>query len=492
MTLGDYLKILRERWIIILMAIVIGLTAAGTIWFLRPKEYTAELTMYVSAQTADSTQSAFQGAQLSQERVTSYVRLVTSPRVIEQVVRDLRLPEAPIDLTEQVAASSAVDSVLIDVTVDDRSPERAAAIANAIGRVFTALVAEIERPTAIGAQPPVAVRVVQPASPPLLPSSMELPLMLGLGLAAGLVVGLLGALARNALDTSIKSSDQLRGVAGVPNLGTIIFDPQVPKRPLTVHEDPQAPRAEAFRQLRTNLQFIDVDRPHRIIVVTSAMPSEGKTTTLANLAIALATAGHRVLVVDADLRRPKLAELLGLDRSVGLTNVLSGRVAPGQVIQHWAGGVDVLASGPLPPNPSELLGSTQMASALRHLGAQYDIVLVDTPPLLPVTDAAAVAPATDGVLLVSRFKSTREQLGAAVHALEAVSAALLGTVFSMVPSKGPRAYAHYHSHYRTEGPAEQAASPVRRLPAQSTPRSARAAAAAWEPPSARPVQGSQQ
>jgi polysaccharide biosynthesis transport protein len=488
-TLGDHLKILRERWIIIVVAIAIGLAAATTIWFVRPKEFTADLTMYVSAQTADSTQSAFQGAQLSQERVTSYVRLVTSPRVIEQVARDLRLPESPIDLAEQVTASSALDSVLIDVAVEDRSPERAAAIANAIGRVFTGLVAEIERPTAIGAQPPVAVRVVQPAAPPVLPSSMELPLMLGLGLAAGLVAGMLGALARNALDTSIKSSDQLRGVAGAPNLGTIIFDPQVPKRPLTVHEDPQAPRAEAFRQLRTNLQFIDVDRPHKIIVVTSAMPSEGKTTTLANLAIALATAGHRVLVVDADLRRPKLADLLGLDRSVGLTNVLSGRVAPGQVIQHWAGGVDVLPSGPLPPNPSELLGSTQMASALRHLGAQYDIVLVDTPPLLPVTDAAAVAPATDGVLLVCRFKTTREQLGAAVHALEAVSAALLGTVFSMVPATGPRAYAHYNSHYRTEGPTEQPASPVRRLPVQSTTRSAGAGAAAWEPPPARHAQG---
>jgi capsular exopolysaccharide synthesis family protein len=441
--------------------------------------------MYVSAQTADTTQSAFQGAQLSQERVTSYVRLVTSPRVIEQVVRDLRLPESPIDLAEQVTASNALDSVLIDVAVEDRSPERAAAIANALGRVFTDLVAELERPTVVGAQPPVAVRVVQPASPPVLSSSMPLPLMLALGLLAGLVAGVGGAVARHALDTSIKSPDQLRGIAEAPNLGTITFDPQVPKRPLTVHEDPQAPRAEAFRQLRTNLQFIDVDRPHRVIVVTSAMPSEGKTTTLANLAIALATAGHRVLVVDADLRRPKLTDLLGLDRSVGLTNVLSGRVAPGQVIQHWAGGVDVLASGPLPPNPSELLGSTQMASTLQHLGAQYDIVLVDTPPLLPVADAAAVAPATDGVLLVCRFKTTREQLGSAVHALEAVSAALLGTVFSMVPARGPRAYANYNSYYRSEGPAESPVSPIRRLPIQAAPQTSNASAASWQAPPGR-------
>jgi polysaccharide biosynthesis transport protein len=252
----------------------------------------------------------------------------------------------------------------------------------------------------------------------------------------------------------------LRTIANSPNLGTITFDPQVPRRPLTVHEDPQAPRAEAFRQLRTNLQFIDVDRPHKIVAVTSSMPSEGKTTTLANLAIALATAGHRVLVVDADLRRPKLADLLGLDRTVGLTSALSGRVNAEQAIQHWAGGVDILASGPLPPNPSELLGSVQMANTLQQLSQHYDTVLVDTPPLLPVTDAAAVAPATDGVLLVCRFKkTTREQLSAAVEALEAVSAPLLGTVFSMVPATGPRAYAQYNSYYGSTEPTRPEPAP---------------------------------
>ena len=469
MTVTDNLRILRERWVVVLAAIVIGLAAAGATWYLRPKEYTAELTMYVSAQTADTAQSAFQGAQLSQERVSSYVRLVSSPRVVEEVARDLRLPDPPVDLAEQVTASSALDSVLIDVAVTDRSAERAATIANAVGTVFTDLVEELERPTAIGAQPPVAVRVVQPAAPPVEPSSISLPVALVLGLLAGVGAGVGGALLRNALDTSVTSPDQLRSIAKAPTLGTIGFDPQVPRRPLTVHEDPQAPRAEAFRQFRTNLQFIDVDRPHRILAVTSSMPSEGKTTTLANLAIALATAGYRVLAVDADLRRPKLASLLGLDGSVGLTSALSGRADLGQVIQHWSGGVDVLASGPVPPNPSELLGSSQMASMLQQLSAEYDVVLVDTPPLLPVTDAAAVAPATDGVLLVCRFKkTTREQLGAAVQALEAVSAPLLGTVFSMVPATGPRAYAQYNAYYRSMGPT-----PVT-TPRNGTPAATRA------------------
>jgi len=470
MTLHDHLRILRERWLIVLALVLVGVLAAGAVWYLRPQEYTARLTMYVSAQTADSAQSAYQGAQLSQQRVTSYVELVASPRVTEEVGRRLGLAISTDDLAEQIKASSALDSVLVDVAVTDTSPQRAADIANAVGQVFSGLVTELERPTTPGVQPPVAVRVVQPAPVPAIPSSTSLPVALALGLIAGLGLGIAGALARSALDTSVKSPDHLRDATGAPNLGFIAFDPQTPKRPLTVHEDPHSPRSEAFRQLRTNLQFVDVDHPRKVVVVTSSLPAEGKSTTLANLAIAMSSAGYRVLAIEADLRRPKLADLLGLDRAVGLTSVLAGRVHAGQAIQHWPGGIDVLASGPLPPNPSELLASQQMATLLADLRERYDAVLIDTPPLLPVTDAAAIAPATDGVILVCRYKETRrDQLRTAVQALESVSATVLGTVFSMVPASGPRAYAQYNSYYRTM--AEQRSAPnVAPLPAPGNHR----------------------
>jgi capsular exopolysaccharide synthesis family protein len=293
---------------------------------------------------------------------------------------------------------------------------------------------------------------------------------LALGLLAGLAVGVGGALARNALDATVKSPDQLRELTKAPNLGAIAFDRAVPKRPLTIQEDPQSPRSEAFRQLRTNLQFLDVDTPHKVIAITSSMPSEGKTTTLANLAIALASAGNQVLVIEADLRRPKLADVLGVERSIGLTSILSNRARPEQAIQHWSGGVfDVLASGPLPPNPSELLASQHMAALLSDLRNQYDVVLLDLPPLLPVTDAAAVAPATDGVVLVCRFRTTtRDQVSSAVAGLEAVSTPLLGTVFTLVPVAGPRAYAQYNAYYRSEHPIVPASPPVG-MPAVSRP-----------------------
>ena len=186
--------------------------------------------------------------------------------------------------------------------------------------------------------------------------------------------------------------------------------------------------------------------------MTSPLPGEGKSTTIVNLAITLASAGTRVLLIEADLRRPRVADLLGLERTIGLTSVLTSRVSARQAVQPWGdGALDVIASGPLPPNPSELLSSCHMSALLADLRGQYDIILIDSPPLLPVTDAAAIAPETDGAILVCRYKTTTgAQVQAAVAALRAVSAPILGTVFAMVPSAGPRAYAQYNSYYRAQ------------------------------------------
>jgi capsular exopolysaccharide synthesis family protein len=300
--------------------------------------------------------------------------------------------------------------------------------------------------------------------------------MLALGLLGGLMIGAGAALARHLLDTTVTSADQLTALAEAPNLTTIGYARAVRRRPLTVHELPDAPRAEAFRQLRTNLRFVDLDNHHKVIVVTSPLPAEGTTTTTLNLAIALASGGEKVLVVEADLRRPDAARLLGLASTVGLTSVLTYGVPLDQAIQPWRDGVDLLASGPLPPNPAELLGSMHMAALLAEVGSWYDTVLVDTPPLLPVTDAAAIAPAADGVLLVTRFrKTTREQVAAAVAAISSVSVPLLGTVLNMVPRRGPRACARYHTYYASHPSPERApaSTPPRTAPRQAVRSSVR-------------------
>jgi len=459
MTFRENLAVLRDHWVAVLLTVALAMGAAAAVWALRPVQYTATLTLYVSAQTADTAQTAYQGGLLSQQRVKSYIELIRSVRVSEQVVADLRLPLTAEQVAAKIDATSTPDSVLIDVGVTDPNARQATAIVNDVSAAFVRLVDELERPATPNAVLPVAVRVVRPASVPSQPSSPDLPVMLALGLLGGLVLGAGAAMARHLLDTSVKSAEQLIALAKAPNLTTIGYDGAVRKRPLTVHEPPDAPRAEAFRQLRTNLRFVDLDSHHKVIVVTSPLPAEGKTTTTLNLAIALASAGQKVLVVEADLRRPDAARLLGLSSTVGLTSVLTNGVPLDQAIQPWSGGVDLLASGPLPPNPAELLGSMHMAALLAEVGSWYDTVLIDTPPLLPVTDAAAIAPAADGVLLVTRFrKTTREQVAAAVAAISAVSVPLLGTVLNMVPRRGPRAYARYHTYYASHPSSEVPAS----------------------------------
>lgn len=453
MTLQTAIQITKERWKIIGLITLAGIAAGLAFWYLTPKQYTSSITLYVSAQGAENNQTAFQGAQLSQQRVTSYVQLVQSRRVASTVINELGLDTTPEELQTKIAASSALDSVLITVSVRQPSAQDAATIANTVGRVFADLVDELEQPAIPGNPPSVAVRIVEPAPVPVRPSSTGLSVLLVAGFFVGLTAGIALAIIRNLLDNTLKSLDQLRSITHGPVLGVIAYDPAVPRRPLTVHDDPQSPRAETFRQLRTNLAYIDVDRPPKVIALSSALPGEGKTTTVANLAIAFAASGQRVLAIEADLRRPSLSNTLGLEQRVGLTTVLAGRARVEQAIQNWpAGGIDLLASGPLPPNPSELLGSGHMAALLSELRPRYDIILLDTPPILPVTDTAAIARQTDGVILLCRFKSTTlQQLEQTVQSITAVSARLLGTIFSMVPKTGPRSYASYSGYYaRTE------------------------------------------
>jgi non-specific protein-tyrosine kinase len=179
------------------------------------------------------------------------------------------------------------------------------------------------------------------------------------------------------------------------------------------------------------------------------VPKEGKSTTACNLAIAMAQTGVRVCLVEGDLRRPRIADYLGVESAVGMTDVLIGRVPLEDALQSWGGGMlEVLPSGPLPPNPSELLSSRGMDELMRSLEERFDLVLVDAPPLLPVTDGAILSTLTDGAVLCVRARSTRkDQLEQAVGALRAVDAKILGVVLTMVPAKGPDAYQGYGYGY---------------------------------------------
>jgi succinoglycan biosynthesis transport protein ExoP len=326
-------------------------------------------------------------------------------------------------------STAAVDTVIIEISVQDQQAEQAATIASAVARSFTDVVAELT-PLDSNGQPQVKITTLQEARIPASPVSPKVPLNLALGGLIGLALGVAAAVLRATLDTRIR--------------GDIAFDPKAKERPLIVQSDPRSPRAESFRSLRTNLQFLDFGGRARSFVITSAVESEGKSTTSANLAIALSDAGARVAVIDADLRRPKLASYLGLEGAVGLTDVLIGRAQLKDVLQPWGNrNMFVLPAGQIPPNPSELLGSRTMVTLLKELEAEFDTVLIDAPPLLPVTDSAVLSKSAGGaILVVSSGRAHRGQVHAAIESLNSVGAEVLGVVLTMLPTKGPDAYGY--------------------------------------------------
>jgi non-specific protein-tyrosine kinase len=375
------------------------------------------------------------------------------------------------ELAGKVSADAPLDTVLLNITVTDEFPERAQQIAAAVADEVVTLIPELETPDG-QAQAPVKVTVIKEASLPGAPSSPRPLVNLALGLLVGLAIGVGAAVLRETLDTTVKGKGDLQGLTGSAPLGIIAHDPEAQKRPLVVQVESQSPRAEAFRQLRTNLQFVDVDRPLRSVVVTSPSADEGKSTTSCNLAITLSQAGMRTILVEADLRRPRVADYMGLEGAVGLTSVLTGVATLDDALQPWGRtAMWVLASGPLPPNPSEILGSQQMLELLKTLEDRADVIVFDSPPLLPVTDAAVLARICDGAVLVVRHGNTRrEQVTRALEALQGVDAKLLGTVLNRAPVKGPDAdsYGYAPGYYSTRPDRGKLSGPAA---ATVTPRS---------------------
>ncbi|NIJ05855.1 polysaccharide biosynthesis tyrosine autokinase [Frigoribacterium faeni] len=463
MELSDYVRIARKGWALIVGGLALGLGLGVLALLVIPPSYVSTTRVFVSVQGIDqsSAQDIVQGSSAAQQKVTSYLSVATSSRVLQPVVDELRLDTTTTELAERVTATSPANTVIISISARDHDPGVARRIAAAVGTSFTKVVAdEIELPVG-GGPTPVRVETIEPASSPTSPASPRLATTLGLGLLAGFVLGTGAAALRAVLDTRVRGLADVHQVTDTAVIGAVGFDATVKTRPLFVHTDPRSPRAEAFRSLRTNLQFLDVDTAGRSFVLTSALPAEGKSTTSANLAIAIAETGASVAVVDGDLRRPRLADIMGLDGTVGLTDVLIGRAELTDVLQPWGrGGLVVLAAGTTPPNPSELLGSRAMAALIDELTATFDHVIVDAPPLLPVTDAAVISTMTSGaILVVGAGRATRGQLRQALDVLERIGSRVLGVVATMVPVKGADAYGYsVYSSYYADG--DEAADPV--------------------------------
>jgi capsular exopolysaccharide synthesis family protein len=450
--LRNFIQLLRSQGILIAVVVALAAGASAAFTARMTPLYASSVTFYASAHTKTNDPAmAYQGSLLSQQEVQSFADLITGPMLARRVVNGLGLAMSPAQLSAEMSSRVIPQTVLLTATVTDPTPSRAQLIANSVGRQFVKLVASLERPPGGGA-PTVQTTVVASAGLPVSPVSPKAVRNVGIALGLGLLLGIGLAAARRALDTRIKSADQLaKSTSGKPVIGSIPFDGHARRRPLLESGKRFGNRAEAFRKIGTNLRFIDVDLPHKVLLFTSALPEEGKSSTVCNLAITLARSGKRVLIVEADLRRPRVASYLGLPNGAGVTSVLSGRMDSDDAIQMWGDDLfSVLASGPSAPNPSDLLGSQRMRILIEQLSAQYDVVLVDAPPVLPFADTVATAPSCHGTILVVRQGKTREEhVRQTVEALEAVGSPILGTVLSMVSgaAKQPE-YSYGYRRYR--------------------------------------------
>ena len=435
MELRDYLRVVRRRWVIILATTVVVVAAVAAYTFAATPMYASTVRMFVTTQQSDNASDTYLGGQFSQQRVTSYADNAKSRALAGRVIHDLNLDMTPDELADSVSARVVPETVNLELTVTNASPAMAQALAQAYAEGMVDLVQELETPAGEKAAP-IKATIVDPATFPSSPVSPQPVRNLALAVLVGLLAGFGLAVLRDLLDTSVKSPEDLEFATSAPILGGISYDASTRQRPLVTSLEPNAPRVEAFRVLRTNLQFVEVDSDAKVFVVTSALPEEGKTTTSVNLAITLAQAGHRTLLVEGDLRRPKAASMLDLDNAVGVTTVLLGRVSLEDAIQqHVDSELHVLSSGAIPPNPAELLQSNAMTDLLKRLREEYDMVVIDAPPQLPVTDAALLAAQADGALLVVRHgKTTRDQVAQSINRLEQVDATPVGVVMNMVPT----------------------------------------------------------
>ena len=501
MELRTYGAILwRRKWVIaVTLAVTMAVVIIGTLR--TTPVYQASTTMRVRVTAGGSASSA--DYYYADRIINTYTQIATSKPVLEELDKRLGLSTPPLITVLPIA-----NTELIRITVEDPDPSLVALAADALAEILVAhsgelytgggrtasqiladqlaqvenelkqAQAEYERLVAlapedtqqinelsrtIGVKQGVyatllqqyetartteeirsdALSVIEPASIPGSPIKPRKVLNIALACMVGVMGGVGLAFLFEYLDTRLHTVEQIERVTASQALGRI---PYTRKGPHNIFLNGDSPQREAFRHLRTNIYAAAQGGSPHTFLVTSAEPGEGKSTIVTNLALAMAQSGHRVIAVDGDLRRPTLHTNFQLSMRIGLTSVLDGKLMLQEAVQGTeVPGLSVLASGPLPPNPAELLGSCQMRALLEEMPQHFDMVLVDAPALLPVTDAAVIAPMVDGVLLVvDCARSGREAVRSACRELTGVGARLVGLVVNRVhQSPGQRYYDYY-------------------------------------------------
>jgi capsular exopolysaccharide synthesis family protein len=438
--LVQFLAMLRRRLALILICLIAGV--AGGAFFAANAQpvYLAQSRAFLRIPGTQGLGQQIGAFQLIAQVINTYASIATSRANAERIITSLGLDESPADVAGHLNAVVEKQTTIIDIFASASTAAEAQQLSNAALRALTAEVDQLGEGQ-IGA---VTVRTLDTAPLPTAPSSPDKPLDITVGALLGLVVGLAASGILEALDRTVKTSTHGDVLFGAPMLGVV---PRRRGNMLVVRRGVDNSDVEPYKALRTAVRFANPDNPVRTILVTSVNSDDGKTTTAANLAVAIALSGVRVVVVDADLRRAQLAKAFGLDSQVGLTSLFLGEAPLNDALQEWDRDISVLASGPLPPNPSEIVGSQLFNQILTSLAGIADVVVIDAPPVLPVTDAVAIASQVDGVLIVARHgKTLRNGASETRRRLDGVGANVIGYVLNAVPARDAQSYYADYTH----------------------------------------------
>lgn len=449
--LSFYLRLLRRSALILIFLPVLASAVAFGVSKALPPVYEAKASLLVRPSQplapTDPNVSTLTSDQISR----TYAGLMTQRPILEKVISDLHLHTRPDDLQKQIKVAPQPNTSIIDVTVDSTERQAAHDIADTLIRDFIANIKQIQKqetqaPNARSADNLVVVAPAVVADQPVSPRTA-----LNVGIAA--LIGLLAAIGlavlREHMDQSIKGDEDLAGRVGLFPIGHVGYAaaPKQKQGELLALVG-GTPISESYKALRTNLLFSTVGSNLKTVLITSAAPEEGKSRTAANLAVVLAAAGKRTLILDADFRRPSQHRIFGIDRNIGLSNLVLEDVPPESLFNRIESVPNLwfLASGPTPPNPSELLGSARVLALLDGFRQTFDYVIMDSPPVTAVTDPTVLAAYADATLLVAeQGRTTYAALTHAKVALERVSAKILGVVINKIQT--PAGSYHYYGDY---------------------------------------------
>ena len=441
-----YVSLARRWWWLFVLVTALGGATAYVASQLVTPTYRATTTLLV-VQQSDAESIGLADLQASERLANTFTELVTVRPVLESAIQRGALDMTPEELEKRLTVTSPPTTQLLEITAEGAEPELARDLANIVGQTFIE-----SNQSALGSRPG-SVSIVERAEAPLAPAAPNAPLnaIIGAFLAFVATAGIVAV--SEYLDDTVKNDEAVGQLTGLPVVGFVsqFARPAKPNEQLRIAIDPLSREAEAYRSMRTNITFSmgSEDSGKKRIMVTSPGPGEGKSTTAANLAVVFGLAGSRVVLIDADLRRPSQHRIFGIPNTSGLTNLLAGSDVSLQATTHRTAHerVWLLPSGPIPANPSELLGSGRMSSLLDAIEQHSDIIILDAPPALAVTDPAVLSRLVSAsVVVVQQGRTRSNELKNAVQRLAVAGRPIAGVVINRVAGQQP---GYYYAEYRT-------------------------------------------